>query len=105
MSKIKQINIAKDFSEFPWARYRIDGEHSGEEFFDEILNKINVDELDEIIINLDGTYWYPSSFLSQAFWTFYKTYWKEWWDKLKFISHEDSSLPGFISRLIKQNAQ
>ena len=52
------IDIKADFSDSPGARYRKDGPHSGEEFFEVLLKPI---------INLDGVWGYPSSFVSGAF--------------------------------------
>ncbi len=64
------INIKTDFSDSPGARYRKDGPHSGEEFFEDHLKpkfeeavKNNV----KLIINLDGVWGYPSSFVSGSF--------------------------------------
>lgn len=101
MDSVLKINIAKDYSEFPWARYRQDGEFSGEEFFEKFFG--GLEKLDKVIIDLDGTYWYPSSFLSEVFWRFYDKYGTDGWNKLEFVSNEDPSLPGFIYRLIRKN--
>ncbi len=99
--KEKTINVATDFTEFPWARYRTDWDHSWQEFFEDYLDK--TDDYQKIIVNLDWTYWYPSSFLSEAFWNFYKKYWDEWWNKLELHSDEDPSLIDFIKHLIKKD--
>lgn len=98
---IKTINVAKDFSEFPWARYRSDWEFSGQEFFEDYLD--NTEEYEKIIVNLDWTYWYPSSFLSEAFCSYYKKYKQEWRDKLEFHSDEDPSLVDFINHLVMKD--
>ena len=64
------IDIKADFSDSPGARYRKDGPHSGEEFF-EVLLKPKFEEAVrnkvKLIINLDGVWGYPSSFVSGAF--------------------------------------
>lgn len=64
------IDIKKDFSDSPGARYRKDGPHSGEEFFEDLL-KPRFDEAVrnkvKLIINLDGVWGYPSSFVSGSF--------------------------------------
>ena len=99
--KGKTINVAKDFTEFPWARYISDGEYSWEEFFSRYLD--NTENFDKIIINLDGTYWYPSSFLSEAFGSYYRKYKMEWRNKLEFHSNEDPSLVDFINHLVKKD--
>ncbi len=64
------INIKNDFSDSPGARYRKDGPHSGEEFYETIL-KSKFDEARtsgiKLVINLDGVWGYPSSFVSGSF--------------------------------------
>lgn len=64
------IDIKNDFSDSPGARYRKDGPHSGEEFF-EVLLKPKFDEAVrnkvKLVINLDGVWGYPSSFVSGSF--------------------------------------
>lgn len=65
-----RINIKEDFSDSPGARYRKDGPHSGEQFYEELL-KIKFDEAVKqnvkLEINLDGVWGYPSSFVSGSF--------------------------------------
>lgn len=60
------IAIAKEFSEYPAGRYRVDGEFSGEVFRDDhLVPKLN--QYDVVEINLDGSMGYGSSFLEEAF--------------------------------------
>lgn len=99
--EIKIIHVATDFTEFPWARYKTDGDFSWEDFFEKFLD--NTENVDKIEIYLDWTYWYPSSFLSEAFWSYYKKYKEEWWDKLELHSDEDPSLVDFINYLAKKD--
>lgn len=64
------INISKDFSPTPGARYKSEGKYSGEEFRDEILRpKFEESKRsgEQLIVNLDGGYGYPTSFLEEAF--------------------------------------
>ena len=67
---MKLITIATDFTDAPGARYRTDGEKSGQEFYEDHL-KIKFEEAlkDNAIltIDLDGTWGYPSSFISEVF--------------------------------------
>ena len=67
---ILKINIKNDFSDSPGARYREDGPHSGQEFFETLL-KPKFDEARgkgiKLEINLDGVWGYPSSFVSGSF--------------------------------------
>ncbi len=64
------INIKKDFSDSPGARYRKDGPNSGQQFYEEIL-KNKFEEARQrgvkLEINLDGVWGYPSSFVSGSF--------------------------------------
>ncbi len=64
------INIKNDFSDSPGARYRKDGPHSGQEFYEDKLKP----KFDEALklglkleIDLDGVWGYPSSFVSGSF--------------------------------------
>lgn len=60
----------KDYTVTPGMRYESEGKYSGEEYretilipkFTECMNK-----KDKLIVNLDGLYGYPSSFLEEAF--------------------------------------
>lgn len=59
-----------DFTEAPGPRFINQGEHSGEQFYVEVLNGTMaqcIRENKELDILLDGTAGYPSSFLDQAF--------------------------------------
>jgi hypothetical protein len=71
ITEFETINIAEDFSDSPGARYRTDGPHSGEEFYEDFLrSKLNLvwkDKKRGIFLNLDGTYGYASSFWSEVF--------------------------------------
>ena len=60
----------KDFSTTPGARYRIDGDFSGQEFFEDHLKKAfenSIERNEKLIIELDGTEGYATSFLDEAF--------------------------------------
>ena len=63
------MNIfVKDFSEYPGPRKESIGPNSGEKFREKVLApaiRANPDEL--IVVNLDGTSGYGSSFLEEAF--------------------------------------
>lgn len=64
------IKISKDFSDTPGARYYKDGDFSGEEFYDKILEPRFIQALDKnenLIINLDDCYGFASSFISESF--------------------------------------
>lgn len=64
------INICKDFSDTPGARYTSDGNFSGEEFREKILKPKFEEALErnkKLKIEMDGGYGYPTSFLEEAF--------------------------------------
>lgn len=64
--KSKNINLALDYSPFPAGRYIKDGPYTGEGFRKNLL----VDAIrnnDVVVIELDGTLGYGSSFLEEAF--------------------------------------
>jgi phosphomannomutase len=66
----KILNIARDFSRAPGARYRTDGKYSGEEFYENILKGLFIEILSlkyKLRIILDGTHGYATSFLDEAF--------------------------------------
>lgn len=65
-----KIKIANDFSQTPGARYRKDGKFSGEEFFEMLLMpkyKEAMESGSELVVDLDGTEGYATSFLDEAF--------------------------------------
>jgi hypothetical protein len=64
------INIAYDFSMFPGLRNSELSEDSGEDFYHRILNKSFAEALADggkLVVVLDGTDGYASSFLDEAF--------------------------------------
>lgn len=100
------ICIAKDFSDAPGARYRQDGPKSGEEFFEEMLDK----EFEaakkgsaKLIVNFDGAYGYATSFLSECFGLLTEKYGKkDVLAHLEFISSEDPLIINFVHRVIEE---
>lgn len=65
-----KIIIAKEFTDHVGARYRTDGEWSGEKFLEEMLlpkfEKAVADGY-SVLVDLDGLYGNPSSFISGSF--------------------------------------
>lgn len=64
------MKVAKDFTESPGTRYAKDGKFSGEEFREKLLKPKYKEALkakEKLIVNLDGGYGYPTSFLEEAF--------------------------------------
>lgn len=91
-----RISVAHDFTDAPGARYRADGKKSAEEFLEEMLRP----QFDEaraakgvLLVDLDGTWGYASSFISGAFGALAKEYGAEEVNRhLCFKSEEDSLL-------------
>lgn len=65
-----KIIIAQDFSDAPGGRLRSEGDFSGEEFRESILEKKfeqTLESDDTLLVDLDGGYGYAPSFLEEAF--------------------------------------
>lgn len=60
------INVARDFSRYPSGRYRSDSRSSGQQFRDDYLAP-PLREGARVLVELDGTLGYGSSFLDEAF--------------------------------------
>jgi hypothetical protein len=63
---MKMINVAKDFSRYPSGRHPEDSKYSGERFREDFLVQ-PLRENSSLMIELDGTLGYGSSFLDEAF--------------------------------------
>lgn len=97
------INISKDYSSTPGARFRTDGPFSGEEFREKFLEKYFTDPCNQekITIILDGTSGYGTSFLEEAFGGLARKFSKkQCLDKLEFVSNEEPLLIEEIKQYI-----
>lgn len=99
------INIAKDFSEIPGARFREDGEYSGEEFREDYLIPKFEEALkakEKLFIDFDGGYGYLISFLEEAFGGLARIYDpKTVLSTLEFKSEEEKALIEKVQNYIK----
>ena len=90
------IKIARDFSMSPGARYRTDGSYSGEEFYDALLKpkfESALGQRQTLTIDLDGTYGYATSFLSEAFNRLSNAFGSDVvWNNITFVSREEPYL-------------
>lgn len=88
-----RVSIANDFSRVPAGRYVTDGEMSGENFRKKILEPY-LAEGGEVVIDLDATEGYGSSFLEEAFGGLVRAGHEAATlkRKLQFVSQEDPSL-------------
>jgi hypothetical protein len=67
---MKVINVAKDFSDTPGPRARDEGDFSGEEFLETRLRPAYLNAVNEggsLLVDLDGTEGYATSFLEATF--------------------------------------
>ena len=69
MDDIRVIRVI-DFAKIPGARHRTDGDNSAEEFFEDVVKPVADEELvknknGRLIIDLDYTVGYASSFISE----------------------------------------
>jgi hypothetical protein len=70
ISKMRTISVLEDFSEFPALRHCNISDESGEKFYHSVLNKAfkeSYEKNENLIVNLDDTAGYASSFLDEAF--------------------------------------
>ena len=99
-----KIKISEIFSKTLGGRHVSDGPHSGEEFREKFLSPrfINIKSGEKLLIDLDGTYGYPPSFLDEAFGGLARIFGiNVVLDKLKFKSDEEPSLIDEIIGYIK----
>jgi hypothetical protein len=98
---MKTVRIAVDFSRTPGARYRTDGPFSGEQFREEVLMPLLKDN-ESIIVDLDGTRGFATSFLEEAFGGLARKIGvKTCLSRLTFVSREDDTLQEEIIGYIK----
>lgn len=96
MSKTAKISIAEDFSPSPAGRFRTDGPFPGEAFRDDLLLP-KLKENDELLVVLDGTSGFGSSFLEEAFGGLVRKGFKE--SELRSKLRFESSRPSYESRI------
>jgi len=98
------INICKEFTATPGARFKKDGPFSGEEFFDTLLApkyEEAVRKREKLVINLDGDYGYSACFLDYVFGMLSCVHEaKEVLHTVRFISNDDPSLVDDIKEYI-----
>ena len=64
------ISVLNDFSEFPGLRHCNISDKSGEEFYHSVLNRVfkeAFEKKEKLVVKLDDTAGYASSFLDEAF--------------------------------------
>lgn len=74
------IIIAKEYTDAPGARFKKEGDYSGEEFREKLLEPRYLKAIAEnikLLVDLDGGYGYATSFLEEAFGGLARLYDKE----------------------------
>jgi len=105
---MKQINIAKDFTETPGSAFITEGYFSGEEFRISILvPKLKEAVKNEVglIINLDGTAGFHPSFLEEAFGGIIRERiltFSTFLETISFISNEEPELVDAILEFVRE---
>ncbi len=67
---MEKLIISQEFSQTPGGRHRKDGKYSGEEFLDSLLEPSFLKAMElghKLLIDFDGGYGYPISFLDESF--------------------------------------
>jgi len=99
-----EIKISEVFTKTPGARFKGDGDFSGEEFRDTILLphfQKAVENNEKLTIDLDGGYGYATSFLEESFGGLARKHSpKQVLDTLLFKSEDEPSLVDEIMRYI-----
>jgi hypothetical protein len=99
-----RIKIAEDFSDTPGARYYKDGDNSGQEFYEKILEKAFkqcLEKAEKLEIDFDDCYGFASSFLSESFGRLSEDYGKEIVLKIIVLkSLQDPLIPSQVESII-----
>lgn len=100
------INIIEEYTDTPGARHIDDGPFSGEDFRETLLIPKFIEakeKKEKLMINLDGGYGYPTSFLEESFGGLARIYGsKAVLDIIEFISEDEPAIIDEIKNYIKQ---
>ncbi|GAB2457505.1 hypothetical protein GCM10011375_06260 [Hymenobacter qilianensis] len=100
MKPTKIINIAADFTDAPGARYKSDGPFSGEAFYEKLLLPAYIETVRDnglLLVDLDDTWGYASSFISGSFGKLSQKYGAA--DVLKHIKFKSDDSPALILKV------
>jgi hypothetical protein len=96
----RAISVARDFSPFPFGRYRTEGPHSGEAFREDVLWPVLEEQESVAIVDLDGVKGgLGSSFLEEVFGGLVRQHGLStelMRERVKIVSQED---PGLATRV------
>jgi hypothetical protein len=102
ISQQKYLSVAKAFSETPGPRSRNEGDFSGEAFLEEVLEPLFLAVRQEgrvLLVDLDGTEGYATSFLEAAFGGLTRKYSAN--DVLKSLQFKSDDEPYLIDEIRK----
>lgn len=102
MASAVRVSVARDFHERPGGRFPWEGPHSGEEFREKVLvNRYREAKEAEapLIVDLDGTSGYASSFLEEAFGGMIRKRYAEKHDLLQRLMVVSEAQPKWIQRV------
>ncbi len=99
------INISRDFTTTPGGRFRTEGDFSGEQFREELLEpKYNeaINSGKRLQVNLDGCYGFATSFLEEAFGGLARKLGStEIYKNIEIICTDEQNLKGLIEGYIR----
>ena len=102
-----KIIICDEFTDAPGPRFIKQGDFSGEKFREELLIpkfEEAIKNKEKLIIDFDGTFGYPTSFLEEAFGGLKEKYDKKLiLDTLEFISNDEVGLIDEVKGYINSN--
>lgn len=100
------INVVTDYSDTPGARHVYEGPFSGEDFREVLLKPKFIEATEskkKLVINLDGGYGYPTSFLEEAFGGLARLFGsKIVLDTIELISEDEPAIIDEIKSYIKE---
>lgn len=102
VDNILKIKISEDFSDNPYGRYPEDSEFSGERFREEFLKPKYLEAKSKslrLLVDLDGGYGYPTTFLQEVFGGLSQQYPKD--DIFKVIELKSENQPSLISTILQ----
>lgn len=106
---VQTIKISVDYSNTPGPRLKTEGKYSGEDFRETVLKpkfELAIQSKEKILVNLDGGYGYPPSFLEEAFGGLAREYDERVvQETFEFISEDEPSLIEEIRGYIKNARQ
>ena len=107
VEKTTHLQIAAEYTDTPGPRFVREGEHSGEEFREKILEPRFLQAMEsksKLLVDLDGGYGYATSFLEEAFGGLARKYSVEQvLAVLEFKSDEEPYLIDSIRKYIRES--